>query len=215
MSQKNAGYNRRFLWMTIFGMMNSSNTSFSGFGLTAKQKRRVLLLIPVAISLLVVYFWPAQPCNKVVAKFGPMQQMVETSGMLAKLDSLAFGGHCDTFSLVYDKSLWIVPKCGRSSAQFRDSVQMPGASEAIESIIKQAKIGAVYYHYPQVSFELNEKFRGGYDFRLVYSRTELEAEDVFWSSCEQATTEKKERYHIFLSKHWYVVARKLKSFNRN
>lgn len=201
--------------MIIFEIMKSSYTPPSKFGLTPKQKRRLLILMPVAISLMVVYFWPAQPCDKVVAKLGPMQQVVEASELLAKLDSLAFGGHCDTFSLVYDKSLWIVPKCGRSNAQFRDSLQLPGQSEVIQKILKQAKIGAVYYHYPNVSFELNQKFRGGFDFRLVYSRAELQKEGSFWSSCEQATTEKKEQYNILLTPHWYVAAKKVKSINRN
>lgn len=183
--------------------------------MTPKQKRRLLLLIPVAISLVVVYFWPVQPCENVVGKFSQMQHDLTAMELIKKLDSLAYGGHCDTFSLVYDKTFWIVPKCGRSGAQFRDSLQLPGVSESIQTIMRQSKIGAIHYHYPNVSFELNSKIRGGFDFRLIFSRIALKEEDAFWSTCDDATKRNKERYHIFMAPHWYVAAIKLKSINRN
>ena len=195
--------------------MNSSIVESTQFGVSAKRKRRILLLIPVAISLVVAYFWPAKPCEKVVVEFGQMQQALVTTNLLAKLDSLAYGGHCDTFSLIRDKNFWIVPKCGKSGSQFRDSLQLPGVSATIQAIVKQAKVGAVHYHYPNMSFELNHKFRGGLDFRLVYSRNPLVEGGAFWSSCEEAAKQHKERYNIFLTPHWYIAAKKIEFISRN
>ncbi|MBA4303572.1 MAG: hypothetical protein C0424_05050 [Sphingobacteriaceae bacterium] len=178
--------------------------------LNSKQKRRFLIAFPFLVVLAVLWLLPAQPCERVSARFETMQAALEESGFIAMLDTFAYGGHCDTFSLVNDKSFWIVPKCGQSGVQFRDSLQREGRVDAIRNLIKQANIGAVHYHYPTVSFEYNQKFRGGYDFRLVYSRKRLKQQDAFWTNCEEVNASKKSRYHLWISPHWYITARELR-----
>jgi hypothetical protein len=179
--------------------------------LSPKQKRWLLLSFPLLVVLVVMFLWPAQPCEKVVVKFEKMKAAIEQHGFIAVLDTFAYGGHCDTFSLVNDKSFWIVPKCGRSGAQFRDSLQVEGRTAAIRELTTKSKMGAVHYHYPTVSFESNQKFRGGYDFRLVYSRKKLKEQHAFWTSCDVANETKKRNYYIYLNEHWYIAARKLRS----
>lgn len=139
-----------------------------------------------------------------------MQNELVKASFMAKLDSLAFGGHCDTFTLVNDKAFWIVPKCGRASEQFRDSLHLPGELESMKAFVKQAHIGVVHYHYPNMSFEFDQRVRGGYDFRLVYNRNKLQANSPFWSSCEEANQQKLAEYQILLNEHWYVSARRIR-----
>lgn len=178
--------------------------------LSAKQKRRLLLIGPLFISLMLIIFWPAQPCEKTMSKLDSARMLVDSLDLIAKLDSLAFGGHCDTFSLVKDKTFWVIPKCGKSSAQFRDSLKTEGTIAALEEELNRAEIGAVYYQYPSISFELNQRMRGGFDFRLVYSRNKLIQHDDFWSTCVEAKEKKLNEYRVYLSSHWYGVAQKLR-----
>lgn len=178
-----------------------------------KNNRQQLIWMAMLLlaGILLVKLWPESTCTEVVARYEQVVKTAEADELVARLDSLAFGSHCDTFSLVYEKKFWVLNRCKPASAQLRDSLEMKGLNAFFEEWMPQHKIGTIIYHYPNLSIEYADRFNNDYDFRLIYSREPVDlSRELGWRSCEDAEKESPspDAFYTSISQHWYVSALK-------
>lgn len=175
------------------------------------RQQLIWMVTPVLLGVLLVVFWPETPCSKVVAKFEAVQRVAVEDQLLSRLDSLAFGAHCDTFSLVFEKKFWVLNRCKQAAEQLQDSLEISGLKTIFGEWMPANSVGTIVYHYPNLSIEYAQNFNSDYSFRLMYSREPLvEDRQSGWMSCEQAEKELPDAFFVSIDKHWYVSALKKK-----
>lgn len=175
-----------------------------------KNKRQQLLWmsIPLALAITIVLLWPNTSCEEVVAEFQVIQQEADEVGLVTRLDSLAFGAHCDTFSLVFEKKFWVLTRCKPAANQLRDSLAVKDVSAFLEAWMKRHQVGTIVYHYPNLSIEYTNSFNGPRSYRLMYSRDVLSNQSTNgWMTCAGAEKSKETTFFIRLNEHWYVSAK--------
>lgn len=181
-----------------------------------KNKRQQLLwmLIPLTMAIGIVLLWPNTRCEEVVAEFEVIQREAEEVGLVARLDSLAFGAHCDTFSLVFEKKFWVLTRCKPAAEQLRDSLAVKDFSAFLEAWMQRHRVGTIVYHYPNLSIEYTNSFNGSLSYRLMYNRDALTAQPGNpWMTCAEAEKLKETSFFVRLNEHWYVSAKNRRSSN--
>lgn|GEM_PF-4799873 len=182
----------------------------TGFLQLLKNKRQQLLWmsIPLFLAIGLVLLWPNTRCEEVVAEFEVIQQEADALNLVARLDSLAFGAHCDTFSLVFEKKFWVLTRCKPAASQLRDSLAVKDISNLLEAWMKRHQVGTIVYHYPNMSIEYTNSFNGPRSYRLMFSRDVLANQsNNGWMTCSEAEKTKETDFFVRLNEHWYVSAK--------
>lgn len=164
--------------------------------------------MPFLIAIGFVVLWPETSCEEVVAEFEVIQKEAAKANLVARLDSLAFGSHCDTFSLVFEKKFWILTRCNPAANQLRDSLEAKDVAVFLEEWMRRHQVGTIVYHYPNLSIEYTNSFNGALSYRLMYSREPITSKSgELWTSCAEAKSAKATSFFVRLDAHWYVSAK--------
>lgn len=187
--------------------MQKRNTLFERL---KKNRRQLALMASLLLAgILTVVLWPQSSCSEVFTKMEHTKGIIEQDDVVLRLDSLAFGAHCDTFSLVFKNKLWVLSRCKEASKQLLDSLEWRGLSEYLGNWMEEHQVGTIVYHYPNLSFEYASRLNSDYNYRLQFNRDPLIlAEKRAWMTCEQAEKTNPNKFYIPLDEHWYLSALK-------
>lgn len=187
--------------------MQKRNTLFERL---KKNRRQLALMASLLIAgILTVVLWPQSSCSEVFTKMEHTKGIIQQDDVVLRLDSLAFGAHCDTFSLVFKNKLWVLSRCKEASKQLLDSLEWRGLSEYLGNWMEEHQVGTIVYHYPNLSFEYASRLNSDYNYRLQFNRDPLIlAEKSAWMTCEQAEKSNPNKFYIPLDEHWYLSALK-------
>ena len=74
-----------------------------------KHRKKVLLFaLPLVLAIGLVLVWPNQTCNDATADMQALLQDPFLDDLRLVLDTVALESHCDSFSVIFEKKLWVL-----------------------------------------------------------------------------------------------------------
>lgn len=173
-----------------------------------KHRKKVLLFaLPLVLAIGLVLVWPNQTCNDATADMQALLQDPFLDDLRLVLDTVALESHCDSFSVIFEKKLWVYSNCKRQKAPLKASFNASVDEGIVEAWMKAKGIGAVHYHFPGLSIEFQTSLSSPYVYRMVYSRDKIGNQPTLhWVRCDQLSETNPSRFFIRLADHWYLSA---------
>ena len=183
------------------------NKSFILTWLGKNRKRLLLYVMPFSLVLGLVLLWPKQSCEKMMVKMDEVAADPYVDQLRLTLDTLALISHCDSFSVIYEKRLWVYGACAHEKRPIREVFDQALLHDDVADWMQKHHIGAVHYHFPSMSMEFTGKTGDPYNYRLVYSLKKIGTQPAKdWLTCDRAKQFRPKQYFTRISDHWYMSA---------